>query len=81
MRRTLFLAVSTVLLSALPASWGEEHITICHFPPGNPANVQIITIGSSAVPHHIANHAADGIYGSFADGACGVSDPTVVGPM
>ena len=74
MKRTLFFAVSAALFSALPASWGETHVTICHFPPGNRANVQIITVGSSAVPYHVGNHAGDGIYGSFADGACGVGN-------
>jgi hypothetical protein len=73
MKRTLLLAVAGALLSAVPASWGEDHITICHFPPGNPANVQVITIGSSAVPHHIANHAGDDLFINFADGACGTT--------
>ncbi len=31
-------------------------VRICHFPPGNPANVQVITVGAPAVPAHIANH-------------------------
>jgi hypothetical protein len=31
-------------------------VTICHFPPGNPANAQVITVGAPAVPAHVANH-------------------------
>ncbi|HEY8923495.1 MAG TPA: hypothetical protein VIU64_03880 [Polyangia bacterium] len=30
--------------------------TICHVPPGNPANAHTICVGSSAVPHHMKNH-------------------------
>ncbi len=31
-------------------------VTICHFPPGNPANVQVITVGAPAVPAHLTQH-------------------------
>jgi len=30
--------------------------TICHIPPGNPANAHTICIGNPAVSHHIKNH-------------------------
>jgi len=30
--------------------------TVCHIPPGNPANAHTICIGNEAVPAHIANH-------------------------
>jgi hypothetical protein len=30
--------------------------TICHVPPGNPANAHTLCIGNAAVPHHLANH-------------------------
>jgi hypothetical protein len=30
-------------------------VTICHFPPGNPANVQTITISVNALPAHLAH--------------------------
>jgi len=30
--------------------------TICHIPPGNPANAHTICVGNSAVPHHMQNH-------------------------
>jgi hypothetical protein len=35
---------------------GEEKVTICHIPPGNPENRHEITVGASAVPAHILNH-------------------------
>jgi hypothetical protein len=43
---------------------GEEEgdgpkTTICHFPPGNPANAHAITINTSALPAHIGPHAGD----------------------
>jgi sRNA-binding protein len=31
---------------------GSEKVTICHIPPGNPANAHTITVGSPAVPAH-----------------------------
>jgi len=30
--------------------------TVCHIPPGNPANAHTICIGNAAVQHHIDNH-------------------------
>jgi hypothetical protein len=30
--------------------------TICHIPPGNPANAHTICVGNAAVPAHVANH-------------------------
>ena len=30
--------------------------TICHVPPGNPANAHTLCIGTPAVKHHLANH-------------------------
>lgn len=30
--------------------------TICHVPPGNPANAHTLCIGNPAVKHHLANH-------------------------
>jgi hypothetical protein len=69
-KRTLLFAATAALISVVPASWGEDQVTICHFPPGDPANVQVITIGSSAVPAHIENH-GDVIF----DGACGTHVP------
>lgn len=30
--------------------------TICHIPPGNPANAHTLCIGNPAVAHHLKNH-------------------------
>ena len=30
--------------------------TICHIPPGNPANAHTLCIGNAAVPAHLQNH-------------------------
>jgi hypothetical protein len=30
--------------------------TICHIPPGNPANAHTICVGNAAVPAHLHNH-------------------------
>ncbi len=34
---------------------GEAQLTICHIPPGNPANAHTITVGVSALPAHKAH--------------------------
>ena len=34
---------------------GDEHVTLCHVPPGNPANEQTITVGESAVDAHLGH--------------------------
>jgi hypothetical protein len=31
-------------------------VTICHLPPGNPGNAQLITVGAPAVPAHVRLH-------------------------
>jgi hypothetical protein len=35
---------------------GQSKITICHIPPGNPANAHTITVGEPAVRAHVENH-------------------------
>jgi len=56
MKRTLVLMAVVGLLSAIPViSANEDKVTICHFPPGNPANQHMITVGESAVPAHLSH--------------------------
>ena len=38
------------------AGAGQDKVTICHIPPGNPANAHTIVVGAPAVPAHLANH-------------------------
>jgi hypothetical protein len=40
----------------LSADGGVPKITICHYPPGNRANMHSITIGYPAVAAHVRNH-------------------------
>jgi len=42
------------------ASTGNEKVTICHIPPGNPANAHSITVSINAVPAHLAHGDAIG---------------------
>jgi hypothetical protein len=37
------------------AAGGVEKVDICHLPPGNPTNIQRITVGAPAVPAHLAH--------------------------
>jgi len=34
---------------------GNQKVTICHIPPGNPSNAHLITISENAVPAHLAH--------------------------
>jgi hypothetical protein len=34
----------------------HKKTTICHIPPGNPANAHTLCIGNAAVPAHLKNH-------------------------
>lgn len=49
-----FTATSTPLPTATSAV-AETKATICHRPPGNPANAHTITIGAPAVPAHLGH--------------------------
>jgi hypothetical protein len=42
----------------------QEKVLICHHPPGNPGKPVTISVGSSAVPAHLAHHDGDHV------GAC-----------
>jgi hypothetical protein len=47
------LAAPGALLAAKPPKEGQDHkVYICHFPPGNPENVQPIAIAKSALAKH-----------------------------
>ncbi len=77
--RFLLMAGCTLALGGVrvAAAAPGPKVTICHFPPGNPANVQVITVGAPAVPAHIANH--NDVVCSAGDSDCcfGGSHPSV----
>ncbi len=54
--RFALVASFAVVLSGVKVAPAAEKVTICHFPPGNPANVQIITVGQPAVAAHVDHH-------------------------
>ena len=45
-------------------------VTICHFPPSNSGNPQVISVGAKAAADHIAQHEGDGIVGVDFDENC-----------
>jgi len=60
MKKLIAATVLLLVIAALPLSHllmgGPEHrVTLCHFPPGNPANFHTITVGAAAVPAHLAH--------------------------
>lgn len=52
---------------------GTEKVTICHIPPGNPANAHSITVGEPALSAHMAH--------GDTDGACAPYVPPVTLPV
>jgi hypothetical protein len=66
----------------------KKKTTICHIPPGNPANAHTLCIGNAGVPAHLRNHGDYlGVCKNEAPcpppvtGAGGSSDDTGVGGM
>ena len=58
MSRCLRGALALTALAGLVGSQsaavaGEEKVTICHIPPGNPDNAHTIVVGAPAVPAHL----------------------------
>lgn len=51
-----------------------KKVYVCHRPPGNPSNVQILHVSVNAVPAHIGNHEGDRL-GSCADFGCAETVP------
>lgn len=52
----LALMVIVPLTSSAPANNHRNHkITICHIPPGNPANAHSITVSINALDAHLAH--------------------------
>jgi cysteine-rich repeat protein len=53
-RRTLWL-LSMALLASAETARADKKVTLCHLPPGNPANPQTISVGEAAVAAHLAH--------------------------
>lgn len=55
LRGALALTALAGLVASQPAAVvaGEEKVTICHIPPGNPDNAHTIVVGAPAVPAHL----------------------------
>ena len=69
-RRVPFLLFVVGLVAAMPLAWGggslgalnedasvslKVTVTLCHVPPGDPANAQTIVVCQAAVPKHLAH--------------------------
>ena len=57
------MAMATLLpltMTVTPAfAEGQEKLTICHEPPGNPDNAHAITVGKPARENHLDQHDGD----------------------
>jgi hypothetical protein len=45
-----------IVLKATATHAASVKVTICHIPPGNPANAHTISVGIAAVPAHLMLH-------------------------
>jgi hypothetical protein len=63
------LALASLSPGRVAAGNAGDKVTICHFPPGNPGNVQLITVGASGVAAHVAKH-NDAVCASGASSCC-----------
>jgi hypothetical protein len=52
--RYLFVVVALVTLAPDPADAGKK-VTLCHVPPGNPANAHTISVGEAAIAAHLGH--------------------------
>lgn len=58
MKRILGAIVLTMLatVASAPVQSGQDKVTICHFPPGNPDNAHTIVVAAPSVPAHLELH-------------------------
>lgn len=51
------LSLSVAVLAALTSgvAYAGKKVTVCHLPPGNPANAQTISVGEAAVSAHLGH--------------------------
>ena len=50
-----FLGAAALATFVVRSAAADDKVFICHYPPGNPSNVQIIEVSVSAVPAHLAH--------------------------
>jgi hypothetical protein len=68
--RTKSFVVLAGLLWIVSGGIGTAHaVKLCHYPPGNPGNVQLINATSQAIPQHVAQH-GDVVCGAGSSTCC-----------
>src|SRR5688500_38145 len=87
MKKLLFVsaAVGTALLwigvSPAGASTDDDRkVTVCHVPPGNPANAHNIVISENALPAHLGHGDTLGPCSTYPPGSQAVVAPSTVDP-
>ncbi len=67
--RVLLIAGFTMASVSGTAAAAAPKVALCHFPPGNPTNAQLLTVAPSAVAAHVAHH-NDAVCASGAGDCC-----------
>jgi hypothetical protein len=69
-RTKRFLALAAFGLLTVSGGIGTASAaTICHYPPGDPADVQLLNVPQQAVPQHVAQH-GDAVCGAGSSTCC-----------
>jgi hypothetical protein len=58
---TVSICVTDIRVLDKDGNWDGKKVYVCHLPPGNPANVQIIHVSVNSVPAHVPLHGGDGL--------------------
>jgi cysteine-rich repeat protein len=70
MNRPKAWLVAIALLGSAQAAHAEKKVTVCHVPPGNPAQPHTISIGEAAVSAHLAHGDQAGACASGCPASC-----------
>ena len=67
---SLVILIALFVLTASSSWAGGTKVTICHIPPGNPANFHTITISENALQAHLAHGDLPGACHAHCDSLC-----------
>jgi hypothetical protein len=58
---TITICVRDVRVLDIKGKWDGKKVYVCHLPPGNPANAQVLSVSINAVAAHVPLHGGDGL--------------------
>jgi hypothetical protein len=58
---SISICVKDIRVLDVNGNWNGKKVYVCHLPPGNNANRQVLSVSIKSVPSHIANHEGDAL--------------------